>query len=314
MNLQKTGLVLLALLLAAMTMVPLVSAADEEQNSDQKLDEPDPVPLDEKAQKEMQKQIIMDLQASTLIDAKEKALLIKQLKEIWSGKRPMMESEKNKILSRVFTVLLDTYNQSPSIKWVGCTNIGCDAAHNDMARVAGEKMGIDSDYSTILYDNAGVPDTWGYSVDHYAISGAPGNVEYWADEAQPLITGSDPELGYTYLAYAMHFMSDMSVPFHTSPVYLSQHATYENYVDNNWNSGEEFVDVINGNNYYYYISDPSASATNMASYSNGYQSYIVSAMANSGWESDPNLIQYTKDCLLAGQRYNMGLIDYATSE
>lgn len=80
----------------------------------------------------------------------------------------------------------------------------------------------------------------------------------------------------------MHFMSDMSVPFHTAPVWLTQHATYESYVDTNWNSGLNYVNAINSNNYYYYITDPSASAYNLASYSNQYQSYIVSRMASSG--------------------------------
>ena len=56
---------LLALLLAGMAIVPIVNAADEKV---QKLSEPQPVPVDEKALKEMQKEIIKEIQASTVID------------------------------------------------------------------------------------------------------------------------------------------------------------------------------------------------------------------------------------------------------
>lgn len=174
-------------------------------------------------------------------------------------------------------------------------------------------MGIASAYSTILYNNAGFPDSWG-SANHYAISGAPAQVASWANQARPLIrSGSNPSLGHIYLAYSMHFMSDMSVPFHTAPVSLIKHAAYETYVDNNWNSGSiKYVDSINGNNYYYYITDPSTSATNSPSYSNSYLSYIISEMDNSNYGTDPTLISDTRDCLIQGERYDMGLVNYVT--
>jgi len=315
MNLPKTGVILLALLLAAMAIVPCVSAADEERsvNPVQEITEPPAVIPDENALKETHDKIVNDIRASTIIDEKEKNFLITQLDEIWSGKSKLSESEQSKILTRVSEVLLDSFNQLPAPKWVGCTNIGCPAAHNDMARVAGEKMGIASAYSTILNNNAGVPDTWGYSVNHYAISGAPGEVEYWADLARPLIrSGSDPSLGYTYLAYAMHFMSDMSVPFHSTPTDLLAHSAYENNVDDHWTSGNTYVNAVTGTSYYYYITDPSTSASNLASYSNQYQSYLASKIFQAGWQNDPTLVQDTRDCLMQGTRYDMGLVNYVT--
>lgn len=276
--------------------------------------EPAQIAADKQMQTDLQNEIIKELNASTAIDAKQKAELIRELREIWNGRSTLSESKKKEVLTQVSDILLKSQTSIITPQWVGCTNTGCPAAHNDMARVAGQKMGIASAYSTILYNNAGVPDTWGYSYNHYAISGAPDQVASWANQARPLIrSGSNPSLGYTYLAYSMHFMSDMSQPFHTAPVYLLKHAAYESYVDNNWNSGSiRYVDSINGNNYYYYITNPATSASNLASYSNQYQAYIVSAMDSANWGTNPTLISDTRDCLVQGERYDMGLVNYVT--
>ena len=75
---MKIRIFLLAILLAGIAIVPMVNAADDRV---QRLPEPQQVPMDEKALKEMQKEIVKELQASTAIDDKEKRLLIKQLKE-----------------------------------------------------------------------------------------------------------------------------------------------------------------------------------------------------------------------------------------
>jgi hypothetical protein len=311
MNLRKVSVVLLALLLAAMAMVPMVSAT--EQQTAQKLAEPGQPATEAKTSAYLHNEIIVELSASTAINVSQKAELIKELQEIWSGKSLLSDSRKNEILAQVSDILLTTKTATITPQWVGCTNTGCASPHNDMARVAGEKMGIASAYSTILYNNAGVPDSWG-SANHYAISGAPAQVASWANQARPLIrSGSNPSLGYTYLAYSMHFMSDMSVPFHYSPLFGAKHISYEKYVDNNWNAGSiKYVDSINGNNYYYYITDPSTSASNLITYASGYEAYIVSAMDTSTWGTDATLISDTRDCLIQGERYDMGLVNYVT--
>jgi hypothetical protein len=314
MTQKNVSVVLLALMLAAMAIVPMVSALDEKQNIPPEISiaEPPRIITEEKIFLEIRQKILSDLKASTIIDEDEKEELIIQLNAIWNGDSSMPDSEREKVLLRVSQILLDTFNQSPAPKWVGCTNTGCPAPHNDMARIAGQKMGIAGAYQTVLYNNAGVPDTWGGSANHYAISGAPGEVKNWADQARPLIrSGSNPSLGYTYLAYAMHFMSDMSVPFHSTPTDLLAHSAYESNVNDHWTSGHTYVNAVTGTNYYYYITDPSTSAQNLASYSNQYQSYLASKIFQAGWQNDPTLVQYTNDCLMQGTRYNMGLIDYA---
>lgn len=311
MKVFKWSIVLLALLLAAMVMVPMVGATV--QQTAQKLAEPGQPAAEGKTLAYIHNETIVELSASMAINASQKAVLIKELQEIWGGTSMMSDTKKNEILKQANDILLTSKTITMKPQWVGCTNTGCHSAHNDMARVAGEKMGIASAYSTILYNNAGVPDSWG-SADHYATTGAPSQAAYYANLARPLIrSGSNPSLGYTYLAYAMHYMSDMSVPFHYSPLFLVKHGAYETYVDNNWNTGSiRYVDSINGNNYYYYITDPSTSATNLITYASGYEAYIVSAMDTSTWGTDATLISDTRDCLVQGERYDMGLVNYAT--
>jgi hypothetical protein len=182
-----------------------------------------------------------------------------------------------------------------------------------MARIAGEKMGLSGNYIDILYVKAGDPDSWfGFSYNHYALTGGPENTRDYANLARSYIKNGNPGLGYENLAYSMHFMTDMSQPFHYFYDGLLPHKTYEDYVDANWITGQTYISVVNGNNYYYYITDPYASAMNLARYSFQYKAYIISAMDKAGWQTNPTLIQDTKDCLVQGERYDMGLVNYVT--
>jgi hypothetical protein len=308
----KIRIFLLVLLVAGMVMVPMVNAA---ANGVQQLPEPPQVPMDEKALKEMQKEVIKELQASTVLDNQEKNFLIKQLKEIWSGKSPLSEAEQQQVLVRAGEVLLQS-DSSISPQWSGyCTgNTGTPAPHNDMARIAGVKMGVYSPYVTILYNYAGDPDCWYYSADHYVITGAPGQARNNANQARQYLKSGDMYNGYRFLAYSIHFMSDMSMPFHYAPVWGQQHIAYETYVSANWMNGQYYFNDINKvpNGWYYYITDPAVSAQNLAVYSNYYQMYLVSAMSKPGWQNDPTLVKDTRDCFYQGELYDMGLINYAT--
>jgi hypothetical protein len=305
----KIRIFLLVLLVAGMVMVPMVNAA---ANGVRQLPEPRQVPMDEKSLKETQKEIIKELQASTVLDNLEKNLLIKQLKEIWSGKSALTESEKQQVLIRVGEVLLQSDSSTITPQWTGSCYSGWPYPHNDMANVSGQKMGLSQNYIAILYNNVGTPDCWAYSIDHYALTGAPENTRDYATRARYFIKNGNPDLGYTYLAYSIHFMTDMSMPFHYIYGWPSQHITYEDYTKANWKSGQMYFNAIQSNNYYYYITDPYASAYNLARYTNQYQSYLISAMSKPGWQNDPTLVQYTRDCFVQGERYDMGLINYVT--
>jgi len=312
MNLHKMSVVLLALLLAAMAMVPMVSAVND---SAKQLTEPQLITISDSTQKETLTEMIKELGATSNGDVKERNILIKQLQEIVKGRTSLSNTQKADVLSRAGKILAQSDTMSGTItpQWAGCYYPGCSAEHNDMAKVAGQKMGVNSYYTNILYQYASEPDRSG-SADHYAITGAPQKAEDWANAARPLIrSGTDPSTGYKDLSYSMHYMSDMSEPFHYAVVYLANHAAYESYVDANWNSSKTYVNAINGNTYYYYITDVSASADNLAAFALQYRQYINNEMNTvSNWGDDPTLVQDTKDCLVYGERYDMGLVNYAT--
>jgi len=110
----------------------------------------------------------------------------------------------------------------------------------------------------------------------------------------------------------MHFMSDMSCPYHaTVPIYLADHQAYETYVGNNWRSGKNYYSDPYNDGYYYQISDVSDSAGNPASTVNGYLSEITTIMNTyANWQNNPTLVQDTRTHLVAGERYHAGLINY----
>jgi hypothetical protein len=122
MNHTKTGVIAIAIVLLVIVgavfilqgSVSPAGSAGNESSAIQRLDEPRQVPADGKVLNETHDQIIKDLQVSPIIDDKEKESLITQLNEIWSGKSSLSESEKNTILYRASSILLDTYSQSPS--------------------------------------------------------------------------------------------------------------------------------------------------------------------------------------------------------
>lgn len=59
------------------------------------------------------------------------------------------------------------------------------------------------------------------------------------------------------------------------------------------------------------MTDVSDSADNLINIANWYQTYLENQINNNpDWQSDPTLRQYTRETLLYGARFNMGLIDY----
>lgn len=311
MRLKKIGVVLLALLLAAMAMVPMVSAGvlaptvDSQNVVDKYYFAPD-----------VQKDII-DQVGKSEITEKEKQDLIAALKEIWSGKSDRSDLEKDQIMLDLSKVLLKSMNA----KWTGYPYPGGQTTHNEMASFAGRTMGIATAYQTILGQYAAEPDTWPGEIPplyiqsdtHYRYTGAPDKAEQYANEARSFIKNwGDYTTGYTKLGYSMHFMSDMSCPYHaTVPIYLANHQAYETYVGENWRSDKNYYADPYNDGYYYYISDVSDSAGYLASTSNGYLAEINSIMDNySNWQDHSTLVQDTRTVLVAGERYDAGLINY----
>lgn len=190
-----------------------------------------------------------------------------------------------------------------NLRWGG-------SVHNDMAKIAGQKMGLDQSACNTLHEHAADPDSWGFSINHYALTGAPNEAERLADLARGQIKGEggDPDAGYEFLACSLHFMTDTSMPYHYVYESLLWHTKYEIYVSGHWN---DYVGDLRANNYYYYVTDVSDSAMNLAGVTHQYVSYIDNTINRTvDWEEDEKLKEYTQECLLHGAKYNMGLVDY----
>jgi len=304
----KLGVMLLALLLAAIAMVPMVSA--ESKDTVIQIGEPNLVTDNPSDINETHYQIIAGIQQSNLAST-EKTELITTLNEIWSNQSNLSNDEQQKIMIKAASVLLGR-TQVISPQWGG-TPGETYGVHNDLAKVAGQKMGVLQYYCDLMARNSLVPDSWSLSANHYYITGAADQAENYANIARNYIKNQgDLTTGYTNLAYSLHFMSDLSNPYHYAPVYVFNHQAYESYMNDEWYSDITYSNVITSNYYYYYITDVSTAASNLASYTLQYRSYITNTMdTNSDWQHDATLVQDTKNCLLEGFKYNMGLVDYA---
>lgn len=285
-------------------------------------DEPDEADLqstysDSNLPKDIQDKVIDAIKVSALSD-NEKKELIKNLKDIWSKKSKLSESEQLQVFDKVATIVreyLGIDRTDVVILW----NVN---SHSDLARTAGVKMGISSQDNQILYDNANIPDSWPrYWGDHYwFVNTNPryGDGPYYANK-YATDAKNNPAARYMYAAYSLHYMSDLSNPFHTSSsiIALFYHGSYETYVSDNWNSGYNFNRTIQDVNSAarIEITDPERNAKDLAARTNPYLNYILYKMISNPtrWKNDPMVISYTRNTLIYGIKYDMGLVKYITS-
>ncbi len=212
--------------------------------------------------------------------------------------------------------------------WAGCNGYCTMGVHNILAEVAGQKRGWSGEKTHILNEESKAPDTWGLSqmVEHYlngapGFSNAPDKCSYYANEARTQMRSNiNSESSWRCLSWSMHYMSDMSMPWHTQgavdPVQLATHSAYEGYVQ------DKFTDpaygfkeaIVSAPNTWVQISDPASSAQSLASYSSSkYLGLQVKIATNpSGWGEDAWVKSTTKDLLREGLKYNMGLVEYST--
>lgn len=266
--------------------------------------------------------VITAIESSSLSED-EKDDLINNLKKVWSLDPNLSESERNEIINQASFIVLSHYRIDSNVQpfWSGYPHYHADGTHNVLAETAGQNMGLSSQQCRILNENSVEPDTWGIPqmVEHYSWGGAGQKAQQYANFAATALE-EDPtdSLGYEYLSWAMHYMSDVANPWHTQQLWAQgNHETYEkDYVLDEMVSGHNFKRVItNSPDYWWYqISSPSASADNLADLSSNYFSYIDDKINNDpNWKNDPTVVEYTKDVLEEALHYNMGLVDYAVN-
>jgi hypothetical protein len=309
----KYGLFVLLMVILFVSLVEGVAAKPVIPFNEPTVTDSNSMESDLNLPKEDQKLVIKAVKTSDL-SQNEKIELIKNLKDIWSDKSDLSESEQKQVLTDAASILnnyLGSDKPELTILWNW-------EPHSDLAKTAGEKWGVPSTYCQILYSEANSPDYWlRYFGDHfwyvsYQWGDAPSKTKYYADKARDDIENNDLSNGFKELSWSMHYMSDLANPWHTSVLYgQAYHTTYEDYVGRNWNSGHNFYQTIENDWYYYYISDPEASAKNLATVSNQYQKYLVKKIrTDPDWENNPNVASYTRTVLTHGIRYDTGLVQY----
>ena len=203
-------------------------------------------------------------------------------------------------------------------KWggSGSTDPIISGTHNDISRQAALSMGVSSSNAETVGRYALEPDEglipYVSSITHFLPTGAPGYAETYANEAKNLLSQSQTFEGPRKLAHSLHYIQDLSVPFHTIAYQnLINHQNYENYVEDNWKSGINYYSATMSDPYYYAVSDVSSSAENLGNYINPYVNRIDSIMlSNPSWGSNNELITMTKDCLMQELRYSRGTVQY----
>jgi len=83
----------------------------------------------------------------------------------------------------------------------------------------------------------------------------------------------------------------------------------------NWNKSYKFNNSVRSTTSYYKITDPSKSAVSLATYTDQYLKYILYNIYYNPkkFKSDSNLVRHTRNCLIAGKKYNNGLVKYMRS-
>ncbi len=257
-----------------------------------------------------------------------------ELENIWNGTSTLGEKEKRTLLASVIVRTFiyycpDDASNEVSPMWGGAPGWNPDGVHNALAEIAGDKRGLSEEKTYILNAHSKDPDNWGIAQmpEHYlaglpGTSNAPDRCKYYANEARSQLRSNiNSESAWRCLSWSTHYMSDLSMPWHTQgvadPAQLATHTLYEGYVQ------EKFIDPNYGfkealmfaPNTGVVISDPASSARSLASYSSekysGLQLKIVTIPF--GWGEDDWVKSTTKDLLKEGLKYNIGLIDYATN-
>jgi len=202
----------------------------------------------------------------------------------------------------------------PAMAWSGTT-------HEDSASLAAMKKSVYGTEANSIVSGSSAPDTWGYweilshGKDDLGAGCAPVKAAANANDAANLYDSGDT-LWATKIGYAMHYMTDMSMPWHTNSAYYSDRGPSSTH------------DILEGDvgytqrTYYYsqmnmagssnWVSNPATSAYDLASLSSQVANYIAQTrQSNPYWLTDSTLKQTVGSQIREATKTNMGLIEYA---
>ncbi|MDI6877714.1 MAG: hypothetical protein QMC96_13215 [Methanomicrobiales archaeon] len=234
--------------------------------------------------------------------------------------------------------LNEKYGISISPKWWG------NPGHSDIAYITCTKIAFP--YPEIARDVADDPDLWPSSIptwlpqwfqdainqlyhswNHYynpdnGFGAAPQDAASYANTGKTYYDQGQTAYASQYFGWSSHFITDVGNPLHTGYEYEQWlypyiHYSYEEYVGQNWHSGEGqgyyFESIVDNNNVYIYNSDIAESTRNLASYSHQYDDTLFCEIYDhpDTWNSSSSPVKsITENCLLQTAKRTLGLAKY----
>lgn len=301
-----------------------------------------------------QKEIFLGYIDNLSVSDSEKKEMKKELKDIWS-RVPDKITEKDypvmeKIGKAITTHVEETYwAEDQSVRWMSY-------AHRNLISAGVNLVYGNPTWAGWAYDTAMDPDTsidtgsiyvpvptplgfvtislpkkcyYHYYNPDLSFGGAPGKCSSYAAQAKTYYGNQEYQNAFETLGIASHYLSDVAQPMHSGGElgslvdYLlnwdvTYHIRYEQYVNNNWNTGRNFGRWVTRNTNVNTVTDPAEAVRSMAAYSNPYSSLLWDEIyAHPDFDvpgQDTTYIQYVTIIMnQEAAKYNAGLAEYISS-
>ena len=206
-------------------------------------------------------------------------------------------------------------------KWYG------RPGHYELSRAVTENLGsLSAAHSTSLLDYAYWADEWinrlapfGTANRHsWVLDGTgipladnygPDSFAHFINNARVDFSNDNADSAYVNIGKGLHYLEDMSCPYHTTGLVLN-HSVYETWVADNWNNWNMDAEIQSDG--YYVVTDPAQDAKDLAVFSNLFLAFFDWEIANDpNWQTNSDMIYWTKVLNSETEKLTMGLVVYA---
>ncbi len=272
------------------------------------------------------KKVVLGYIDNLSVSDSEKKEMKKELKDIWS-RVPDKITEKDypviqKIGDAITKYVEDTYwADEQSIQWIDTAHSGLIKAGVNLAYGNSQWAGWAANYAPKPdYTDTGADRYWYHYYNPSIGGGAPDACSARAGVAKTYYSmgSSYRQTAFENLGLASHYLSDAGQPMHTGvsldTFKKDQHLQYEQYVDNNWNSGCKYSQYANNNAGIKSVTNPSQAVKDLAAFSKPYYSQLWAEINNNPNNFDTTTTRYiTAKALLETAKYNAGLAKYIST-
>jgi hypothetical protein len=203
--------------------------------------------------------------------------------------------------------------------------------HQDFAFYACDGSAYD-DYAKEAADDPdnGVidPEPFYRYYNHYedyltGIGGADTRCDGFTDDAITYLDNNDQVNAHKNFGLSSHYLVDVGVPFHSKggitqalqfsiPLFDGpNHAAYEGFISDNWESGFTFKNKVSGNSQSITVTNVDDAIDDAADYSSQFFDDINDEIDNNpDWDTDLTVAYCAQECTRQSAKYTHGLYDY----